>query len=1367
MPFNLFDDPFAVQQQAAVDPRADESFLGNLMESSLGGLSLLGKLADKTFGGRALRGVLGGNANELFSVLPFSDTLGLTDERNTVHGRQLTDSFGLTTPGDQSWENDVLEFGTEVALDPGTWVGAAVPKLVGRGLGTVGRAGGAGLEALTGGRFNPFTLGERMIESAKAPVRALFDDTVSGAWIPQDQRLAADIFTPELRAGGYRAEMAAASDNVDLARLLEANPAADPNMVRTAMTQAAEGLAPDAAMSLQGLGYGPQQTADLLDLGIGLGDRVRATRLAEEAENLTSKNLLDMSDWQLDANSQVASQNAYIKAQNAAAAKAGLPAPPLMAEAPLPYDSATQYVPRSANVFGEPPAYARRQGAGLGGASEFQMGREDILRGIPGGTAKINEWSMSPDLTGMNRLLPDTDVTQRIVGDILGMPIANIPLEHPAYKQAASIADMLKQLPDEALDRGLFNMDLVGNVKHRELDSVRNIASAKTAMGAVGRGFAKPIKDIMAEGQRAVSLPDFLDSMRLSATDANGFKAAHLEAAKMLGIDPADFEKFKDYGLPMDVAKDLGRIGKAWSAPDGLAPVIQTWDNAVNWFKRNLTVPFPGFHVRNLMSGIFNMWRDGDGVAGAINGPAGDAMMGLIRGREVPAEIAAKLYPNLDPKAASDAILKELVGGKLAFTRSGQSAERVNQGVGRGIMAEDLPKTFQSQPRSLKEDIGDFAGTFKPKAGERAYNPLNTETFVPTKAGEKVGNAVEDWIRGTHYISKRLAGEAPEKAMESVLKYQIDYCVDEATEAMTDSGWKGIDELKVGDRVLTLNPESRMIEWQGVEEMNVFQSSGSLTHWKNATFDAMTTGAHRWLATGSGVRGGNHAKKAAQHFVTTGEIVSGNKYKVLIVGGGVASHLPAEPAWSDQFVELMGWYVTEGWPDNTPGKTGIQVSQSERHNPHFCHKIRLLKQYFESHGTCTEYEPKDNGWGPIVVWRFGLGVGNLIREQAPGKCPSMAFIKSLTEPQLRLLLRAITDGDGNQGGGLNLSQKKPQLAEMFQYACAMLGIRSGLRAYADRHRVVAYQSDVVYADQFDCEPVEYTGRVWCPTTANGTWMARRGGVTYWTGNSRGTEFEKNVMKRLAPWYSYSKGNLPPLLKDLAEKPAKLLGTTRAVTGTREPGEFVPPWVAEGAATPLPGAPDGQKRFISSFGLPIEDELVKTIGAAAHGDADRVFQQLFGMSIPWAKLPAEIATGTQMYSGRKLEDLKPYSFLDSIMPENQARQATQVIANTPASRLASTADKFLDERKGTGLTLLNALTGARVTDVEIEKVKAAAAMQLLKDELRGQPGVKVRENVSVPKDQREKMNLDDLMKLDMLMEIEKRSAERARAAKQQR
>lgn len=1040
MPFDLFDNPFGNSQPQFVDPRRDESTLGNLMESSLGGLSYLGKVLDKTFGARAVRGALDGNFGELASVLPFSDTLGITDPRNVVHGRQLTDSFGLTTPGDDGIENTAAEIGTEIALDPGTFFGAAVPKLVGRGLIGAGRGAGAASAALTGGRINPFTFGSNLLEQAKAPISALFEDAVGGSWKPMVQSVARERFTPELKAGNYRANLAAAADDIRLAPYVQA-PNADANAIRTAMTQAAEGFHGDAAQSLQKLGYGPVETADLLDLGSNLGARARATQPAEEAQMLGSKNLLDLSDWQIAKNAEIAAQNKYVNQANAAAAAQGQPLPPLMGIQPPEYLPAAEYVPRTKNVFdnGE-GAFARRQGAGMGGASDFQTSREEILRGFPRGTAQINELSKSPELSGAGRTLDETAATQKIVSELLGMPVGQIPLNHPAYKQAASVADYLHTLPDEAQTKGLFNMDLVGNVKHRELDASRNIAGAKTTMDAIGRpGFVRPAADLAAEGQQFVRLPEFLDAMRLTATDPNGFKIAHAKAAQMLGIPPQDMAKLKDFAVPMDVATDLGRIGKAWSTPSSLQPVVQAWDKTVQWFKDNLTVPFPAFHIRNLMSGIFNMWRDGGG-AGAVSKEAGDAMLGMIRGKVLTPEVAAKLYPGMSVEQASNAALKELMGGQIAFTRSGQAAQRVNQGVGRGVMAEDVP-LLSGQARPLSEDVGGFLGTFKPKTGERAYNPLNTDTFIPTVAGQKVGNAVEDWIRGTHYLSKRLQGAAPEDALTSVMKYQIDY-------------------------------------------------------------------------------------------------------------------------------------------------------------------------------------------------------------------------------------------------------------------------------------------------------------------------------------SKATEFEKNVMKRIMPWYSYSRGNLPPILEDLASNPAKLLGTIRGVTGSRESGEFAPPWIAEGAATPIPGAPEGSKRFISSFGLPVEDELVKVLGSALHGDANRVAQQAFGMAIPFAKLPAEIATGTQMYSGRKFEELRPYEFatLGGLIPENQARIASQVIANTPASRLVGSIDKFTDPRKDTLSTLLNTVTGTRITDVDLERTKAAAAMQLLKDQLSGHPGIKTHQDVYAPKDARAGMDPNDLMLLDMLKEIEQRATQRAQRAK---
>jgi hypothetical protein len=81
-----------------------------------------GDLADK-LGGRAVRGALGGKPREMLSVLPFSDSLGITDHKDRVSGRNLTDKYGLTRRGDNGWGAWGTGLATEFALDPLNLVG--------------------------------------------------------------------------------------------------------------------------------------------------------------------------------------------------------------------------------------------------------------------------------------------------------------------------------------------------------------------------------------------------------------------------------------------------------------------------------------------------------------------------------------------------------------------------------------------------------------------------------------------------------------------------------------------------------------------------------------------------------------------------------------------------------------------------------------------------------------------------------------------------------------------------------------------------------------------------------------------------------------------------------------------------------------------------------------------------------------------------------------------------------------------------------------------------------------------------------------------------------------------------------------------
>lgn len=80
-------------------------------------LGYIGDSLDKA-GPRPLRGLLGGKPRELGSIVPFSDELGITDPKDIVRGRDLTNNIGLTSPEDKGFGAMAAGTGVEMLLDP-------------------------------------------------------------------------------------------------------------------------------------------------------------------------------------------------------------------------------------------------------------------------------------------------------------------------------------------------------------------------------------------------------------------------------------------------------------------------------------------------------------------------------------------------------------------------------------------------------------------------------------------------------------------------------------------------------------------------------------------------------------------------------------------------------------------------------------------------------------------------------------------------------------------------------------------------------------------------------------------------------------------------------------------------------------------------------------------------------------------------------------------------------------------------------------------------------------------------------------------------------------------------------------------------
>ncbi len=216
-----------------------------------------------------------------------------------------------------------------------------------------------------------------------------------------------------------------------------------------------------------------------------------------------------------------------------------------------------------------------------------------------------------------------------------------------------------------------------------------------------------------------------------------------------------------------------------------------------------------------------------------------------------------------------------------------------------------------------------------------------------------------------------------------------------------------------------------------------------------------------------------------------------------------------------------------------------------------------------------------------------------------------------------------------------------------------------------------------------------------------------------------TPFEKQVMKRLALFYSFSKGMFPFTLQQLLENPGgRLAQTLRTINKAKGEDELVPQHVAETASIPVPQIPGmaplepGAKRYITGFGMGFEDP------AQFVGGPQNALMESASRLNPLLKAPLEYMTGQSFFQrapgggGRSLEDLDPAlgrtlanignitGIRDSKAPVKYPGSSfiEHALSNSPISNLLTKARTITDPRKGNVAKAVNLLSGVKATDV---------------------------------------------------------------------
>lgn len=356
------------------------------------------------------------------------------------------------------------------------------------------------------------------------------------------------------------------------------------------------------------------------------------------------------------------------------------------------------------------------------------------------------------------------------------------------------------------------------------------------------------------------------------------------------------------------------------------------------------------------------------------------------------------------------------------------------------------------------------------------------------------------------------ANSPNEYTREHALKRAVN-CVDDQTEALTQEGWKDIYSLKETDILLTKNKDSEKLEWQKINKLCVFPDfKGDLISFESRTFSALTTIDHRWLIWD------NHKGMKKNRFTTSEKLSKYGHHRIHRTG--IYSNI--EERYSDDFVKLCGWILTDGslYIPKKKKSPRAYIYQSLTANKHKCDSIQIILDNLNCQQSFYLYKTTGE-----KCYCLNINTAKILYNLFPNRILTKEFLLSLSKRQALILMNIMLDGDGSRqfrkgkiAKALFTTKYKLQ-ADMFQFLCTLAGFSSST-TYRDMSKYAPKSSKLINIPKMtgvhtvsihNRTTVQVTKKqqtkkyskqlVWCPQIDNQTFVVRRKGFVYITGNT--------------------------------------------------------------------------------------------------------------------------------------------------------------------------------------------------------------------------------------------------------------------------
>jgi DNA helicase HerA-like ATPase len=373
------------------------------------------------------------------------------------------------------------------------------------------------------------------------------------------------------------------------------------------------------------------------------------------------------------------------------------------------------------------------------------------------------------------------------------------------------------------------------------------------------------------------------------------------------------------------------------------------------------------------------------------------------------------------------------------------------------------------------------------------------------------------------------------------------FCLSEDTEILTKNGWKKHTDIEIGELAFSFNPQTKKLELNEIERIILKEHDGEVIKlFNNNSIDALVTKDHRVLCNYRTTGKDRKWCWSKDNFIFAKNLPNGIRIPLAAKMKSIT-----ECEIDDDLIKIIGWIITDGNIHHFEDKKyfSYEISQSEAKGQILTEMTEVINRRFpEASIYKRKREDEIFKRSEENIFYFKKKASREINSWLLNNVHRIPriILETASLSQLKILFNAMVQGDGNTQGYKYITfyvGQNEKLADDFQELCVRLGL-SAIKSYIQQNNqikvLVSFKRKYAHIRKKIIE--NYSGKVWDITIKNSTFVARRHGKIFFTGNCPEAAHSKAISKPIIEMVAREGRKFMACLCLISQRPKRLSTT---------------------------------------------------------------------------------------------------------------------------------------------------------------------------------------------------------------------------------